>query len=672
MKSAKVSVSVLSTVALLLATVSLATAHGLREDQPSPIARGPHVSGVVQVMAHRPGSASSSPGTPATSATSSSTVTTDSASTGRPVNETSIATNGSLIVAGANDYNSYNGQGQNGFYWSMDGTTWNDAGPINIFPQNSNNGAGDPGLAVASSGVVYYSSLLFNFYRCNVGGVELMRRDTNGTWTYYEIASNSRSQFQDKPALALDEAHGHVFVSWTQFGSCSGSNVSSPIKVAVLPTGATSVAPTTILTVPGSTYSQGSSIKPDGQGGFWIAWEEWSSGSSSATSSIRIAHWIGSGWEALSGSQQWLKISSPGFTDLPDPLPGFAFRDNSFPMLAMVGGQPWVTWTSADTGVGQAYVWKGSGQATVVSSSAGDQFFPAIAADGTGGAYVSYSQVTGTSTYDQFLWHSATATATQVSAKSSDPSQDAFFGGQFIGDYNGMTVANGVPMPIWTDISQPDPNYNGWEMDSMTVPGSTSGGGGSTATVPGAPTNLSATPGDSQATLNWTAPSNDGGSAITSYNIYRGTSSGSEVEVQTGVSGTSYVDSGLTNDVTYYYEVTAVNGVGEGPPSNEASATPTGSGATVPDAPALTAVPAKGKGIQLSWTTPNDGGSPITGYYVYRSTDGSSFTLYAEPGNVTSYKDTHTSRGQIYYYKVRAVNAVGDSPYSNAASASAS
>jgi Fibronectin type III domain len=649
LKSAKVSISVLSTVALLLATVSLASAHGLREDQPSPIARGPHVSGVVQVMAHRPGSASSSAGTPAAS---SSTVATDSASTGRPVNETSIATNGSLIVAGANDYNSYNGQGQDGFYWSTDGSTWKDAGPIDVFPHNSNNGAGDPGLAVDSSGVVYYSSLLFNFYRCNVGGLELMRGTPGGTWTSYQIASNSQSQFQDKPALALDEAYGHVFVSWTQFGSCSGANVTSPIKVAVLGTGASSVAPSTILNVPGSAYSQGSSIKPDGQGGFWIAWEEWSSGSSSATSSIRIAHWIGSGWEALSGSQQWLKISSPGFTDLPDPLPGFAFRDNSFPMLAMVGGQPWVTWTSADTGVGQAYVWKGSGQATVVSSSAGDQFFPAIAADGSGGAYVSYSQTNRSQgTYDQYLAHVTSSTSVgKVSEKSSNPSQDAFFSGQFIGDYNGITLVGGAAMPIWTDISHTDVNYPGWQMDSVTVAGST------TATKPDAPV-LSATAGTTDVSLTWTTP-NDGGSPIQGYNIYRGTSSGGESALVTNVQSNSYSDTTVTAGTTYYYEVTAVNGVGEGPASNEVSAMPTGSGATAPSEPQnVLASQAKGKGVQLSWSAPSsDGGAAITGYNIYRN-DGSGYVLVAQLGNVTSYKDTHTTRGATYTYQVTAVNA---------------
>src|SRR5207249_5883238 len=49
------------------------------------------------------------------------------------------------------------------------------------------------------------------------------------------------------------------------------------------------------------------------------------------------------------------------------------------------------------------------------------------------------------------------------------------------------------------------------------------------ATVPGAPRNLQAIPGDAQVTLNWQAPSNDGGSPILLYTIYRGMSSGEEI-----------------------------------------------------------------------------------------------------------------------------------------------
>src|ERR671933_612306 len=431
-------------------------------DEPTPMARGPHISGVVQKMAHQPGAAPIT--TLSTCATPGATNwKTNCHGTGRPANETWIASNPQGgYVAGANDYNSYNGQGQNGFYTSGDGKTWNDSGPIDVFPHNTNNGAGDPGLAVDASGVVYYSSLFFNFNNCGVGGVELLRRNpSTGAWTYYQIANNSRKQFQDKPAIALSGSN--VLVSWTQFGSCDGVNVPSPIKVAVFPQGVSSVAPTSILSVPGSTNSQGSSIQGDGSGGFWIAWEEYPT-PSSTIGSIKVVHWSGGSF----GTPQ--TISPAGFTDLPSPLPGFSFRDNSFPALAVVSGQPEVTWTSYDTGVGRAYLWTTTHAAQIVSNTGGSQFFPAITADGSGGVFVSYSQINaGTSTYDQWLAHvtAAGTTTTKVSTASSSPNSDSFFSGQFIGDYSGITATAGTAHPIWTDIRGPDPSYPGFEMDAF-------------------------------------------------------------------------------------------------------------------------------------------------------------------------------------------------------------
>jgi predicted phage tail protein len=91
------------------------------------------------------------------------------------------------------------------------------------------------------------------------------------------------------------------------------------------------------------------------------------------------------------------------------------------------------------------------------------------------------------------------------------------------------------------------------------------------ATAPDAPV-LSATAGTALVSLSWTVPA-DGGSAITSYNVYRGDTTGTETLLISALTGTTYDDTTAVTGSTYYYVVTAVNAVGESAWSNEASAT---------------------------------------------------------------------------------------------------
>jgi hypothetical protein len=84
-----------------------------------------------------------------------------------------------------------------------------------------------------------------------------------------------------------------------------------------------------------------------------------------------------------------------------------------------------------------------------------------------------------------------------------------------------------------------------------------------------APTNLTATAANGQATLTW-APS----IGATSYNINRSTQSGGPYGFVANVSGTGFTDATVQNGTTYYYVVSAVNSVGPGPNSLEVSARP--------------------------------------------------------------------------------------------------
>ena len=190
----------------------------------------------------------------------------------------------------------------------------------------------------------------------------------------------------------------------------------------------------------------------------------------------------------------------------------------------------------------------------------------------------------------------------------------------------------------------------------------------SSITTPGQPTNLIATPGVNNITLTWSSPSSNGGAPITSYRIYRGTTVGSEAYLAF-TTGTNYNDTGLTPGTTYYYYVVAVNSAGPGAQSPEVSAAPLAP-ATSPSTPLnLQATPGIGS-VNLTWSTPtSNGGSPITGYAIYRGTSAGSETRYQTVGNVNKYRDQSVTSGTTYYYKIQAINSVGSSSLSNEASA---
>jgi stage II sporulation protein D len=90
-------------------------------------------------------------------------------------------------------------------------------------------------------------------------------------------------------------------------------------------------------------------------------------------------------------------------------------------------------------------------------------------------------------------------------------------------------------------------------------------------TRPSAPQNVTASPGDAQATLHWAAPASDGGGGIINYTI---TASPSIPTVTVSASSRSAVITGLTNDTTYVFSVVAHNSSGPGPAGTSPAVTP--------------------------------------------------------------------------------------------------
>ena len=183
---------------------------------------------------------------------------------------------------------------------------------------------------------------------------------------------------------------------------------------------------------------------------------------------------------------------------------------------------------------------------------------------------------------------------------------------------------------------------------------------------PDPPTNLIATPGNTQITLSWTAPANTYGTVITDYRVERSTG-GSWVTVSDGVSADTFTTvTGLTNGVTYQFRVHAINTVGTSLLSNIASATPN-------PAPAAPAVPTglsatAGNGIvTLSWTAPDSNRSPLTDYTIqYKLNTANTWTVFNDGTvNQTSTTVTGLTNGVPYQFRVAATNGIGTGLFSS-------
>ena len=183
--------------------------------------------------------------------------------------------------------------------------------------------------------------------------------------------------------------------------------------------------------------------------------------------------------------------------------------------------------------------------------------------------------------------------------------------------------------------------------------------------APFAVASFSVNPSNLSNVLVWTAPSNNGGNAVSGYKWFRSQlpdASVIDASLAVGAVLTS-TNTGLTNGTTYYYYVQASNLAGYGISSQIVSATPR----TVPSSIVLSNTPGNQQ-ITLSWAVPLSNGAAITRYNLSFSTTSTTgpWTSLSSGMLVSPYVLTGLNNGSSYFFSMAASNAAGFGVYSTA------
>ena len=184
---------------------------------------------------------------------------------------------------------------------------------------------------------------------------------------------------------------------------------------------------------------------------------------------------------------------------------------------------------------------------------------------------------------------------------------------------------------------------------------------GNPAVAPDAPTGVEvAVSGDvgDALVVSWTAPEESGSSDVTGYVVqWKSGDDDYSADNESSEDGTSATTDGLTKGTVYTFRVAAVNDVGQGDWSGEASGNP----ATAPGLVGNLISTPRNASLALSWTAPaDDGGSDITGYVIsWRTGRQSTKTAELDNGQATSYTITGLRNSSVYSVSVRAINATG-------------
>ncbi len=254
------------------------------------------------------------------------------------------------------------------------------------------------------------------------------------------------------------------------------------------------------------------------------------------------------------------------------------------------------------------------------------------------------------------MWASGTATPGSYAVMQSD---------------GNLVVYKSAGSPVWASNTSGNPGavLKLGVLGQLAIE-SVSGGSlwaSSTGTpgLPVAPSAVTAVAGnglvpDKTATVSWTAPSPSVIAPVWGYDVV---ASPGRATMYVSAPGTTATFSGLTDGVSYTFQVSALNSSGVGaaswPASNAVTprATPVSPGAPT----GLEAVPGEGQ-VTATWSPPVDnGGSTLTGYVVTTSPGGVGLTV--GPSS-TSLLITGLTDGVSYTVTVAATNSIGTGPQS--------
>ena len=366
------------------------------------------------------------------------------------------------VIASSNDYRlvAQGGDVRPGYYVSFDGgVTWPGDGVIDLSPLPGVGAGGDPALAIYDENNVYFAYIAFNRSDDEPGGVYVSKSTDGGlTWgDPVEVADNTLTEFQDKEYIAVDATggshDGNVYMSWTRFA------FNYPIFFSRSTDGGSTFSPP--IQISNDVATQGSipAVGPNGE--VYVVWYSYQ------YSTQRMA-------VSTNGGQSFgPPFNVANVDEIPSPLPGGSFRDNSFPTLGVDQntGDLYVAWSDYSNGDADIFFVRSTdgGQNWSDPIRVNDdllfndlhQFFPWLAVAPNGNIYLSWFDSRNDPTpYSQpFIYDEYAAVSTDgglsfsENVRISEVSSDASigFGGGFIGDYSGLAATDQFIFPAWVD-----------------------------------------------------------------------------------------------------------------------------------------------------------------------------------------------------------------------------